>query len=369
MISAHADLHNFGQQVTLEDGPEGHSIYRKPRPIFWEWLFFGSNSPLRPVLSERQLAIHGRDGTGIEIESIAEVVMGLRVEFSDLKRGLGYSFAVGRTDQKQEDAAPRDLARFGVALAYCYAFGIQDVHYQNIIRTKERPQVIDAEVVLSKLILPDETILLPFGEHPWRRAGISQYVHAREAFSLDQARALIAGFTSALVELGRIAIPLLDAIQNDLESRPPIPIRVILRDTFRYHSGTVDSAEKPLMPEETEQSNRRDIPYFFKFLGSNNLYSYVSREGAYARAIVPTYFQDAVKRVAVAPAQLLDPKRLGTDLLATGLLQLCRSLLPPNWNGSLELGDPRVQVNADTLSVFLPSGAFQAKRKRTAVRA
>ena len=54
-----------------------------------------------------------------------------------------------------------------------------------------------------------------------------------------------------------------------------IPIRHIMRDTVQYRKWLEDQ-EVPVISfcsDELKQLERRDIPYYFKFLGDPNLYA------------------------------------------------------------------------------------------------
>jgi hypothetical protein len=351
-----ADLHNFGQRVTLETGPDGHLLYKKPRPIYWEWLFFGLDSPLVPFLQED----HHRD-----FGSVANSVFGLQVKYNSSDRGIGHSREVPTLTDLPESNA-KDFGQFGMLLGYCYVLGIQDLHYQNVVRTRDRTQVIDAEVVLSNLILPSETLLLPLLDRPWSNAGIRYHQPDKNKFSINQIKSLIEGFSYSLQAVARKSLPLTESIERELSKHDPFPIRVILRDTIKYLNGTADIEGKPLFSEEIEQINRGDVPYFFKFLNSDEVYFYTSREGQYAKVAVPDYFKDIVKRVAIAPKYLLDQKRIETKLLPSGILHLCRTIIPSEWMGAFEISGIKIQVNPDEIFVSVSENTFAAKRHRAA---
>src|ERR1700693_2492220 len=95
-----ADSHNFGQRVTKLDWASG-SFFQKPRPIFWEWFFFGNTSPL------------------CDLYRSAAPWFNLEIDFdSDGVHGRARE-VIG-----QNDADPNDLdfLNFGRLLAYCYIF-------------------------------------------------------------------------------------------------------------------------------------------------------------------------------------------------------------------------------------------------------
>ena len=154
-------------------------FFRKPRPVFWEHLFFGQDSVLKPLFSEV-----GANGPF----DLGSFLFNLEVEVES--EWLGYSREIQRSDTPLTD---QHFYSFGVLLAYAYAFGIRDLHKFNLIKTKTHLQVIDAEVVLANLILPNETVLLPFKDVPFEDCGANLLVNSLEQLSADRRRLIFAG--------------------------------------------------------------------------------------------------------------------------------------------------------------------------------
>src|ERR1017187_4327930 len=143
-----ADSHNFGKRVEKIRRARG-ALLPQPRTVFWEWLFFGKDSPLAEVF-------HGLGENG-ELP-LSSFLFNLEVEVTE--EWLGYSKEL--LEEKVDHLAPSHFYGFGILLAYTYIFGIRDLHRQNLILTKSHLQPVDVEVVLTKLVLPSETLLLPF---------------------------------------------------------------------------------------------------------------------------------------------------------------------------------------------------------------
>ena len=326
------------------------------------------NSPLRAVLSQKLFisAASGDPGSAEMVSaSIADAVFGLDVQFTN-EHQHGYSVAIPSIEANTS-ASEHDLFGFGMLLGYCYVLGIQDLHAENVIRSHHRLQVIDAEVVLSRLRLPNETLLLPFRDTPFGKAGVRHYFASAEDVNIAAAQTILAGFSAALIELDRVATPLLGALNQAIDQHKgaTVPIRVILRDTSKYRDWQTQQAhQEPFFPEEVEQLKRGDIPYFFKYLGQSQLYYFTSSSGDHALAHPPAHFQTIADCVGHPPDLLVSQTRIRKELFAPGLLLLLRKVIPPAWNGSLDLGTVRMIISANDLELRSTWGNFSAPRHR-----
>ena len=208
-----ADLHNFGQQVTqIERASEIY--YQKPRPIYWEWLFFGSNSPMKNSFEP----------------SIAEVLFNLDVHLESNDCGFSKQ-VIEASDDNDQSAHAYNL---GVLTAYCYLFGIRDLHKGNVIKRKGHLQVIDAEVVLSKILLPNETLILPF------KITTADECAAKKSFdnivdiNLDSLKLILSGFFDLISNVLKNHEQLISIFNDHREKMLTVPIRHIMRDTVQY---------------------------------------------------------------------------------------------------------------------------------------
>jgi len=151
-----ADLHNFGRSVQKVGRASG-TYYQKPRPVYWERLFFGVDSPLA--------SFFGKGGAEFQPKhALFNLETEIDADFTGLSREV---LSVPASVERNH------FYSFGVLLAYCYVFGVRDLHRHNILRTATHLQVVDAEVVLVKLLLPNETLLLPFKDIGAELASVS----------------------------------------------------------------------------------------------------------------------------------------------------------------------------------------------------
>ena len=255
-MNLHGDKHNFGQQVKPCERASG-TWFQKPRSVFWEYLFFGKESPIK-----EHFAVRGENGT----RPLSDYFFNLEVEIDN--PWMGYAKRVdsyvGNGDRLEQ------FYGFGALIAYAYFFGIQDLHKGNVVRTDTHLQVVDVESVLTHLILPHETLLLPFKSVDFNNSAISHLVSDYREILLGECRSIFSGY----FDLCSILLNQLVEIKATLEnaSIQDHPVRVILRDTSDYRrileSGDYATA---LLPEEATQLKRGDVPYFFKYVGTSSL--------------------------------------------------------------------------------------------------
>lgn len=249
-----ADKHNFGQQVEkVQRGPD--TWYRKPRTVYWEWLFFGKTSPLKTLFNEK-----GENGS----RPLADYFFNLDIEVEST--WSGYAKEVSTENQTQ---TLEHFYAFGALIAYCYIFGIRDLHKQNLIMTKTHLQAVDAEVVFTALTLPHETLLLPFKNVGYEFAGIGALVNSKEELTQEQVGQIICGYW----DLFSLALARKIKIEQTLAGLDflKIPGRVIVRNTSEYKS-LLDNSPDNALSSEIEQLKRGDIPYYFKFVTDKSLY-------------------------------------------------------------------------------------------------
>lgn len=341
------DLHNFGQSVQ-KVGRGSETLFQKPRPIYWEWLFFGKNSPL---------SIFFEKGRSSEI-SPGKVIFNLTTHiWPDYS---GESREVVGTDDPE--ILPSHFYGLGVLLAYCYVFGIRDLHRNNLIKTKSHLQVVDAEVILSKLLLPHETLLLPFKEVGPELCGAGAIINLKNSgLTTDSIRQIFDGyvdvFESAIQNRGDILSAL-----NGLRDLPGIPIRHILRDTFHYRAWKKAAPPIPFFDSEVRQLERGDIPYYFKFLNRSEVFEYVNRQGDFVPVALPEAFGKGAAREAQMPADLLAATRLREQLFGPGLLYLSKTILPLSSIATVEGEGYSVTLDNSEVRVSTSLGNFTATR-------
>jgi hypothetical protein len=330
-----ADPHNFGRCVE-KTSLAGVAYFSKPRPIFWEWFFFGKAGPLAKELAPEL------DFFSLETlsDDLSKSGLSLSLEAASIAPSSSSAFAFGQT------------------LAYCYAFGIQDVHSENILNTQEGPRIIDAEQVFSDLKLPEETLLLPFKNTSYIRSGIGRILPESFARSETGIKEILRGYFFCLELLAQKQNLLQSIFQNFSDEMRRTPIRVILRDTRSYQNFTKESFKTPLLPEEKIQLERGDIPYFFKFLDDDSLYFHASSDGEIAKVIDHGDLDREVKRAANNPMALLNSFRLLNELAPTGALAVVRKLNPNQQNFIFEEPKFRLSANAKKIDLFYRDCSF-----------
>ena len=304
-----ADLHNFGQRVEVIEKACG-LWFRKPRTAFWEWLFFGKGSPI-----EKYFFWTGPNGHS----PLNEFIFNLEVESTH--HWLGFS-------RKVESCSEASLLgshfySLGVLLAYSFIFGIRDLHRGNLVMTPTHLQVVDVEVVFARLILPNETILLPFKQVSWEGSGVGAFLPERFQLSHDHAKDLLGGYVDMFQLLIKKRVEILAVLQKIID--PTTPIRVLVRNTIEYNLSPNIHLKNDLMAEERAQLSRGDVPYFFKTLGGEDLLWLQQQDKT---AVVKSLgeFKSDIDRHALSPEILLGEQLVNESRLAQGALLICRKL-------------------------------------------
>lgn len=313
MSNAVADRHNFGQQVKPTEGLSFRRCFQKPRTVFWEWLFFGRTSPLKTVFEVRG------QNTGLFIDSpIFNLDVVSEGEWSGTSKEI-----LGATNEEMVRGNLEMFARFGMLLGYAYVFGIRDLHRANLIRTGTHLQVIDAEVVFADIILPHETLLLPFKEVSWKECGLSLLAESADSITNAESHAILAGYVDILSVISEKKYEILETL-NALDLNHPL--RIILRNTGEYSAELKSPGKiKNLLDGESAQLERGDIPYFFKRLGNPNVQwvSGLSKGGVHelSELVASAEYEADIGRHAVLPENLIFDRTREEDRLKTRLLR------------------------------------------------
>lgn len=300
-----ADRHNFGQQVEKVLRGSDH-WYRKPRTVYWEWLFFGNTSPLRDLFN-----LEG----GHSNRPLADYFFNLDIEIESTWTGFAKEIQSELMDPTLEH-----FYAFGALIAYCYVFGIRDLHKQNIVMTKTHFQPVDAEVVFVAINLPHETLLLPFKQIGYEFAGIGVLAGQKEKIVKEQLEQLVLGYWDLFTLISKQSAAI-DTILSDLNFRE-IPSRVIVRNTSEYAS-FLNSEPKNALPSEIEQLLRGDIPFYFKFIGDKQLY-WLKGEGLAVSEKNTGMFQDDIYRHGLHEPTGWCSKRSSVQFMLQGLLFLIK---------------------------------------------
>lgn len=334
------DTHNFGRSVQLQQTIGEPPSFHKPRPVYWEWLFFGKTSKIRHFFSHFLLP-HGM--------SFADSNFNLNTQLLGTWSGL--------SQQVNEDTSLLNndnlLFSFGSLLAYCYYFGVYDLHAGNLILKNDAVQVIDCEIVFGSPLLPNESLLLPFKDETLLSSGISKILKHINLKQSNQKLLLMRGFIEMLDYIKPRAIDIFFEIEKLPISE--VPIRIIYRHTQRYFDFYKQTSESIMHPEELEQLNRNDIPYFFRFINSNEVY-YIADDSFSKFKNVPSRkeWHDTNTRLMPPFSKLKDALRIENQLLPNGTLYIAKFLL--NLNGPFNATGTDLEVSASDKIQVLTKG-------------
>ncbi|MDD4976851.1 MAG: DUF4135 domain-containing protein, partial [Bacteriovorax sp.] len=266
-----ADLHNFGQHVTqIERASEIY--FQKPRPIYWEWFFFGKNSPIKNIFGPKT----------------AKVLFNLDVHLES--DDCGFSKQIVEAEEGNDQSS--HAYNLGILIAYCYLFGIRDLHKGNVVRREAHLQVIDAEVVLSKILLPHETLILPFKITTTDDCAAKKSFDNITVIGLESLKLILSGYFDLISNVLEKRGKLVSIFNDHRDKMFEVPIRHIMRDTVQYRKWQENQMAPaiPFCSDELKQLERGDIPYYFKFIGDSKLYAYKNPSGEYEAVTAPDEF-------------------------------------------------------------------------------
>ncbi len=311
------DVHNFGKR-TAAIVVDGQTIFLKPRPVFWEYFFFGAESPLLPIF-ERDLVL----------KDLSDLFV-LKVDRPLETRG-------GSVHLLAESSMGKLSWRlFGMLNAYCTFFGLSDLHANNLVRRDSAFVPVDIECAFMPMLLPNETGLLP--HRTYKTAHCIFHKISGNGFTSVDFADLFNGFRDCM-----IALISSEGLKEFLSSRhsllSSVPIRILLRPSADYSSACASGNFTEFFPEEKIQLSRGDIPYFYTTLQTQKLFYYADEkyEVAEFEYIDPRFFSRG--RAVALPDILLRRQRCET-LLASSLLWLT-ARLP---SGPLRLSQPGYSV-------------------------
>lgn len=318
------DSHNFSQRVQIRsDG----WVY-KPRCLFWEKTFLSRQGIVREFLDE-QFFIHPES-------SPLELAPDLATELSD-NNLTGRIKALKLSPPSSERLNFRDFEQIGSVIALCVWLGITDLHLDNIaFGLSESGKLvffpIDIECVFEDVLLPSQTCLIP-NSHSLNGVGAAAGLNKLTAILsknqiLAALPAILFGFDQALTHLETFSANFLQLVSSNPHFSN-CPIRVVPRATRTYANLLANREQAitpPLLPAEAEQLARGDIPYFFRFLNSDKIYHYVSKDFQYAESAWRAngdYFDIPAVKTLRSPLRLESIIQTPLQRKA-GLLQLAR---------------------------------------------
>jgi len=257
MTKIFADSHNFGKSVFFEEG----YIY-KPRPVGLEWLLLSVESPLRKLLSESNIfAAKCLLNINYDNQSFKPSLKENRVEYIEkpfIKKSL----------------SEQDYLDIGSVIALTQWFGLSDLHHENMFIGHQANgnficSPIDIECIFEHHNLPSQSLLVPSYLIEKDQSGLKDiFGHVSEG---NHIACLISGYVDTFEKLNSISKDIYDLVLNLSDTRG-FSSRVILRSTQKYYDLKEGREHFDMFDEESIQIANGDIPYFFKFLDSKDIY-------------------------------------------------------------------------------------------------
>jgi len=287
-----SDPHRFNKIVQYD---EENGLFLKPRSVKVENLFLSNQVQGNPI----------RDFLGYNFN----------YKVLELSHWSGSCQEVKASTNSELKTSLESISNL---LALSTFLGITDLHSENIKLLEINKQLIlvpiDIETILFKCESAIDTALIP-----------SKI--ATEKFGFKQFNSNLLLNVSPLEFIDHFyerSIFLIKTIKKFwrflIENISNMPIRIIIKPTLEYYSEL--SGHKTLnsfFSEENFQLQNNDIPYFFTYLGDNNIY-YFDTPNTYKKVDTPEY-SNSNKYIFNRESDFLNIERLQA-LLELSLLQI-----------------------------------------------
>jgi hypothetical protein len=346
------DSHNFGRRVLVQG-----AWVKKPRSVFWEWLLLGE-SPLRKLFDE--LARGSELGAGaFEFLPTLDFRRPRAVHGGEVERlALEPLPAPSRVDRAR-------LARTaGRALALYAWLGLGDLHWENIALGVDAAghlvlAPLDIEMMLADFRLPTETRLLPaadpeYGAVYQHACGFRRILpYLGKPVAAEELLTLVGAYRQMLGLLARCSSKIAHALLR-LPGLDKAPLRVTLRGTDEYVNAASAPPWPPLLPAESEQLARGDIPYFFQLYGRAGIHYFANRALTEVRTLPMRGDVPRPPPLLRLPRGLAAPSRrtLGDE----GTLALASTFDHPSLEGKHAADGLSLTFGGRSLTLALPNG-------------
>ena len=376
------DTHNFGKYTSAKKCEDGW-FYIKPRPVYWEYLFFGKSSPLKSIFKKNP-----------ELDTLCSMI-NLDVYSSPMASDVfpsGKVRLIRRTRLKTFLSRPGNdalLARqFGALCAYSFFFGIADLHLENAILSDEGLQPVDVECVFIKNKYLSNSCLISANSSDKKSdislsATLKSFVKKKPQWILNL---LFSAYVDTLFGLMECATDIKVLLKKADLNINRMPIRSILRPTdlyffWRAMENKISAREKPLakisfkkkffphrrskearqrmllinsdlISEELVQLKRGEVPYFFTFLGDSRIYYLTSEKNLHPKHVHKLRNVDLKAVIAVKDlGKLFHKTRVIKEGVHLGLIELAWDLLPRDFTGSFEWKQIKMVVSKEKIQI------------------
>jgi hypothetical protein len=194
------------------------------------------------------------------------------------------------------DLAAKDIESLGVAVAVAVFFGMSDLHRENLMSgTDAGGSFCFVPIDLECVFTPARTLaalsLVPGNGVVPAFAGLTDVAGWCRA-SCRREPNLPAVLTGAFCAACMLLISHYQEIAEILKTKCLSPVRMVLRPTDLYRAlldqGTEAIVSAGLLPAETEQLLRGDVPYFHTFVNDTDLF-WMHAPGQFARISAEGY--------------------------------------------------------------------------------
>jgi hypothetical protein len=354
-----ADTHNFGRKVT-KTVLDGREVYLKPRPMANELFLFGRESPLRNLVRSRVKKP--------DLIRFWDAIFSLSGAFDKTVDSwapyCGYIDGITPLTESEIDARMAEgdhyildfSFNFGMILGYTHFFGVTDLHYENLLISKDGIHVIDSETAFEGIKFLSQT--MGIGTNPVTRnfVGITIYWWLTKYKPIEgetkesdvglpapQFEKLIQGYAEAMDQLISLREEILPIVSDFIARHQDMPLRVILRHTFEYFMFMTEKAPPerfPFIDEEILQMDRGDLPYFFSTPNDMSFFYVGDKEGTYAKVALSNFHPILVQHYIKSrynAEELLARERIEM-IRSIGLIEIYREFnLDPNLK--IKVGD------------------------------
>lgn len=349
MKNIEADSHNFGRKVFRQSDK-----IIKPRPIGLEWLFLSADSPLRKLLNE------------IDVFCVEDFV-NLRFDSYSFDPTLRES----SVDFIQLDEAPlvlerKNLISIGSLIALVQWFGMGDLHSENIFighqNNKFIASPIDIECIFEEYKIPSQSLIIPSFLIKEEESGLAKVLdNLKNKPVKNSSSVLLFGYADTYLKLSENAENIFSTIKS-VSKIENICSRVILRSTQKYYDHISGTKKLDLLQDEQFQADNGDIPYFFKFLTSQQIYFWKNEEGYEKSSVLLSDFDKLEVQLPNVDRPFVESKA-NIDNIKFGLIQIAKYFdHEASENYTSEYLSVKIKYNPDNIEIELPEGKYKCAR-------
>jgi hypothetical protein len=349
MKNIEADSHNFGRKVFRQSDQ-----IIKPRPIGLEWLFLSTDSLLRKLLNE------------IDIFCVDDFVD---------PRFDNYNFdptlSESSVDFIQLDEVPlvlerKNLLSIGSLIALVQWFGMGDLHSENIFigfhKNKFIASPIDIECIFEEYKIPSQSLIIPSFLIKEEESGLAKVFDALKINLIENSSSvLLFGYVDTYLKLSENTKKIFETIKL-ISSLEKICSRVILRSTKKYYDHISGFNKLYLHQDEKFQAENGDIPYFFKFLTSQQIY-YWKNEIEYEKSsILLSDFEKLEGQLPNIDESFIDSKA-AIDSIKFGAIQIAKYFdHNAGENYTSEYLSVKINYSFNNIEIEFPEGKYKCAR-------